>query len=139
MATVEEIADEYDFLKHFEGGREGIRERFAELIKKGFEGYSNSEKADVFWDAGVKKQQVRDFFKGDYSCINGDTIMEFIRILNLNYNEGLGMPNISDKDRSELSRRIRGKVVGQALSPDPNENSKNNLYSYVTVEALKQL
>lgn len=108
-ATVEERVqeDRYDVFRHFEGGREGVRKRFGDLIQKGLEGYSFKDVMGLCEEIKFDPKNLYEIIKGNYESLNPRLVEDLAYACSFTYDQALGEFLISPGDVPEILARVR--------------------------------
>ena len=140
-ATVEEKVqeDSYDVFKHFEGGREGVRQRFGDLIKRGLAEHSFKDIMYLCNEAKINPQSLYEIMRGNYESLDSKLIEELACPCSFNYNDGLGEFLIDGEDVPKILERIREQQVCIPCPSEATLTDKNVCEMYLLCEASRQL
>lgn len=85
--------------KHFEGNKEGVRERFGLEIKKSLEAINHVDTQYLKLQLGDKSHVVEKLLTGDFSVIDSKLIEQLVDPLNIKVEKCLGsISEFSDQD-----------------------------------------
>jgi hypothetical protein len=88
-----------DVFKYFEGGKEGIKSRFAKMTIEAVQDYSNEDICALEQDANLSPGTFARIKTGDFADINAHFIDETQDCLMFDLIQGLGEWNFPEEDR----------------------------------------
>ena len=140
-ATVEERVqeDNYDVFRHFEGGREGVRSRFGDLIRKGLEKSSFKDVMCLCREIEFDPSNLYEIMKGNYEPLNAKLVENLACACGFDYNQGLGEFLINDEDVPGILERMRKSGFHPIGTPPGGITDKNLCKIYLLYEASNQL
>lgn len=115
MTTVEErvdASDNYDVFRHFEGGKEGVRRRFGELIQKGLKIAPYSDVIKLCEVTGIETNVLQEIIHDNYRVINGGVVEAFANALiftesKFSYGQGLGEILMTPEDIIRIKEQMK--------------------------------
>ncbi len=141
-ATVEERVgqtDDFDPFKYFEGGREGVRKRFGDLIRNGLEKYSFKDVMSLCEEIKFDPENLYKIMKGNYEPLNAKLVEELACACGFDYNQGLGEFLINNEDVPKILQRTREQRFCAPCPGGVTISDENICKVYLLCEASRQL
>ncbi|MBT4135568.1 hypothetical protein HOD75_03195 [archaeon] len=127
-----------DYLKYFEGGREGFYERFGKALRESGPSVNGLEFLQLPKETGIARDSIVRASRGDLSQLSNEQIHRVAEIFKLpSIDKILGMPTIPEDDKHELYKEIRD---GDGFMPVSGEASYDKIVLVnVFIRASNQL
>ena len=136
---IEPLLDQdFDPFKYFEGGKEGIQERYGNGIREGYKDCSNGEIEEICRLRDIDSNQLREILKGNYNQINSEAVQRLSPIL-FDVSKGFGRPSISPEEESRLIQMANSDGFCAFVGIGDSFSVADRLELYLVTEALRRL
>lgn len=129
-----------DVFASFEGGREGVIQRFRKLVLDRIENLKFSEVSELEESADLPAGSFRRLAEGDLGMVTAKAIQTLADPLDYSMEDVFGTTLTLDKDtRAAIMREMLSEKFVSVAAAGAEGGAPNNLTVFVIVKALREL
>jgi hypothetical protein len=108
-AAAPAVSETMDYFEIFPGGKDGVRTRFAGLVKEALRGISFADVTQVLRASKLDANLLQNILANDTQCISKKLIEALVDPLNINIQTGFG-----EMSKLESDEKLRAQVAAEA-------------------------